>query len=197
MKKIGLIILLVMTAILSLTSCKKKKHNWREVGNDVEATREVKFGAQAKDGTPSEIEDSVPLIVVYVPKGNGKYQKALYEVDKITPESITEALQYYGVIDSATSVDKYHEEEVTEPQMMELVGPGAKYAGEKKTKIGTITLRDFAAGNIIGDDGIELGEAAEKKNPNDPFAAMGVYLDAATETYRENLNLLSCDVQFE
>lgn len=190
-KKLYIIITLLVVLVLCLFGCKKKKHNWHEVGAP-EVPKVEHFGVQTSKGTESN-PVKVYVASIYVPTGrdeNGKsqFQTIMYEMEELTPEGLNEALIDCGVLSEDVLFIDFTTEKAEKPLEM---GPGA--VGKKRDLSGTVRYVELDSLLENSDDYIDpktntyyTGKKAKGLIDFDDI------LYAVLTTFEENYQLADC-----
>ncbi|MDO5563845.1 MAG: hypothetical protein Q4F88_01245 [Eubacteriales bacterium] len=185
--KIIFCLMIILTLVL-LVSCGKKK-GARIIYEDgiAQTGGSIEFGVQKK-GSASNVEEAVKLVTIYVPLGEGKFRKELFEVDEITPKTVFDGLVHFGVLDEESIFQSYREykDENIAPQ---LAGPGAKEGKELLEMTGDLYIENLTAGYLVGPDGKDIATSVE-----DGFGGLSAYLDAVVNTYVDNFGLVDCAI---
>lgn len=198
MKKVAILSLICIMAVLSLTACKKKK-NWHEVGGPeapkVEFAPGKKSGVQYSRGTESN-PAKVYLATIYVPtgrdeKGESQYKTIMYEMEELTPEGLHEALVACDVITDDCLFIDFTMEKSDEVQEM---GPGA--VGAKRDMEGTVRYVELDSIYENADEYMEAngGNYPTGKNMKGLIDMDDIY-GAVLNTFAENYQLVNCYYQ--
>lgn len=193
-KKLLLIAILLLLILTTAFGCKKKKHNWHEVGAEPVPPIEH-FGVQYSKGTESN-PAKVYLASVYIPtgrdeKGDSQYKTIIYELEELTPDNLAKALVDCGVLtEECLFVDLTIEKSDVEVA----IGPGAE--GKMKDKQGTVRFVEVDSPliNISDYEDPNTGEIYEGKKAKGLIDTYDIY-GAINYTYMENFQLVSCSFE--
>lgn len=199
--------LLVVSMLLSLISCGKRKHKWVEKGAE-QSTESIAPGVHPERGS---ISDATPIetVIVYVPLGiqekeeevtnpNGSkvkvkryksdYKTVLYDLNEITPESVDMALKDLRVLGEDSEFYSFKLLDDDENQMS--AGPGGSGVLTKK---GLLSYVDYISSPLDNSDDFE----GKDINGKDAVGRIGLedIVHCLTETFTTNFNLTSCEVQ--
>ena len=200
-------VLLVVSMLLSLVSCGKRKHKWVEKGAE-QSTESIAPGVHPERGS---ISDATPIstVIVYVPLGiqekeeeitnpNGSkvkvkryksdYKTVLYDLNEITPESVDMALKDLRVLGEDSEFYSFKLLDDNENQMS--AGPGGSGVLNKK---GLLSYVDYISSPLDNSDDFE-GKDTNSKDAIGRIALEDI-VHCLTETFTTNFNLTSCEVQ--
>lgn len=189
-KKILIFTLLALMVLMSFACKKKVKHKWIEVGSDPNPPK-VAPGVHPERGSESDAV-KIEIATIYVPlgrdkKGEPQYKKILYELEKITPDAINDALIDVGVLDEETTFCDLVLEDSKEVLN---AGPGATEA--QLTKKGTARYVELVSS-------LENSDQYEGKAYAKDIIGMIDQADiyyCITKTFEENFQLVSCDIGY-
>lgn len=175
-RKIFYIIMALVICASALSACKKKRKGprvWVEDGVPQISTPVVAFGVQTSKGV-NDLPPAVVVNIYYPVDKNGKkvIEKALYSLDKLTPEGVFEALMATRVIGTDCVYGGFEIYPETEEEFITLVGPGGA-EGEKNTNQGDLHM-EFNSSPI---------EDNEESITSDDI------IDCICDTYAEAFNL--------
>ena len=199
--------LLVVSMLLSLVSCGKRKHKWVEKGAE-QSTESIAPGVHPERGS---ISDATPIetVIIYVPLGiqekeeevtnpNGSkvkvkryksdYKTVLYDLNEITPESVDMALKDLRVLGEDSEFYSFKLLDDNENQMS--AGPGGSGVLNKK---GLLSYVDYISSPLDNSDDFE-GKDINSKDAIGRIALEDI-VHCLTETFTTNFNLTSCEVQ--
>lgn len=200
-------VLLIVSILISLCSCSKRKHKWVEKGAE-QSTESIAPGVHPERGS---ISDATPIetAIIYVPIGiqekeeeitnpNGSkvkvkryksdYRTILYDLNEITPESVDMALKDLRVLgeDSEFHSLKFIDDESNQMS----AGPGG--AG-LLTKKGLLSYVDYISSPLDNSENYE-GKDLNSKDAVGRIALEDI-VHCLTETFATNFHLTSCEVQ--
>ncbi len=200
-------VLLMVSMLLSLISCGRRRHKWVEKGAE-QSTESIAPGVHPERGS---ISDATPIqtAIIYVPLGiqekeeeitnpNGtkvkvkkyesNYKTVLYDLNEITPESVDMALKDLRVIGEDSEFYKFELIDDTENQIS--AGPGAT---GMLTKKGLLSYVDYISSPLDNSDNYE-GKNINSKDAIGRIAVEDI-VHCLTETFTTNFNITSCEVQ--
>lgn len=200
-------VLLMVSMLLSLISCGRRRHKWVEKGAE-QSTESIAPGVHPERGS---ISDATPIqtAIIYVPLGiqekeeeitnpNGTkvkvkkyesdYKTVLYDLNEITPESVDMALKDLRVIGEDSEFYKFELIDDTENQIS--AGPGAT---GMLTKKGLLSYVDYISSPLDNSDNYE-GKNINSKDAIGRIAVEDI-VHCLTETFTTNFNITSCEVQ--
>lgn len=200
-------VLLIVSVLISLVSCGKRKHKWVEKGAE-QSTESIAPGVHPERGS---ISDATPIetAIIYVPLGirekeeevtnpNGSkvkvkryksdYRAVLYDLNEITPESVDMALKDLRVLGEDSEFYSFVLLDDNDNQMS--AGPGG--AG-MLTKKGLLSYVDYISSPLDNSDDYE----GKNTNTKDGIGRIAIedIVHCVTETFTTNFNLTSCEVQ--
>ena len=192
-RRVFLLIIMILTIICVIGGCgKKKKKNWRVLGEATESTP-VAFGVHPERGSDSSAQDVYSAIIYYPigrdSKGESQFRKIMYELDKLSPEGLDFAFKDLEII---APESLYYDFVMEDSNQVENAGPGAP-EGTVLNKIGYLYYVDELGGlgvySGLTNDGDYEGKTGKDL---EGCIDMDDIYDAMCLTFKENYNLVDC-----